>query len=418
MSFSSFYVASVATDDVELRRIRRQLVLGLAGLVVVALLLPSPVATIGYLANGPSDPSKGGSGSAGDPTTAAALTACTAVVWVILLWAGTVLLAAGAARLPGLSGRLGSRLLRALLPRSARPLVSAVVGLSLLAATAACNTATPGMDGTTGLGAGGTAPTSIATADAAPTGQPTATPGAILPGDIVAIGGLDWPVDSAALSDVEGSSQGVGPSTGAAVPTTTRSSPAPATAAGRSAVAPTTGPTTTTAATRTPAATTTPAATPATPTAASTTAISATTTPPARTPPQDTPVTGSPPTRPGPAVPTTPPGPTTPVTPAPPITPGTTQPPVASTPATPPSPRPIAGPTSPARTVVVLPGDSLWAMAARTLPPHATLAQIDATWRAWYGANRSVIGPNPNLILPGQHLRVPPPAPPTTGGSS
>jgi nucleoid-associated protein YgaU len=52
----------------------------------------------------------------------------------------------------------------------------------------------------------------------------------------------------------------------------------------------------------------------------------------------------------------------------------------------------------------VEPGDSLWVIAARHLPADATDSDIDTTWRAWYSANAEVIGANPDLIIPGQHL--------------
>jgi nucleoid-associated protein YgaU len=67
--------------------------------------------------------------------------------------------------------------------------------------------------------------------------------------------------------------------------------------------------------------------------------------------------------------------------------------------------------------VVVQPGDSLWSLAAHALGPNAGNAQIAARWPDWYAANRDVIGPDPNLILPGQVLRTPAaptgPVPPT-----
>ncbi len=59
-------------------------------------------------------------------------------------------------------------------------------------------------------------------------------------------------------------------------------------------------------------------------------------------------------------------------------------------------------------TVVVLRGDSLWSIAAAHLPAGAGPAAIDTAWRAWYQANKSVIGSDPDLLLPGQILRPPP----------
>ena len=59
--------------------------------------------------------------------------------------------------------------------------------------------------------------------------------------------------------------------------------------------------------------------------------------------------------------------------------------------------------------VVVRRGDSLWDIAARSLPAGAGAAEIAAEWPRWWAANRDVIGPDPDLLLPGQRL-VPPAA--------
>ncbi|UNX55829.1 LysM peptidoglycan-binding domain-containing protein [Georgenia sp. TF02-10] len=56
----------------------------------------------------------------------------------------------------------------------------------------------------------------------------------------------------------------------------------------------------------------------------------------------------------------------------------------------------------------VVPGDSLWRIAAAHLPPGADDAAIAAEWPRWYAANRAVIGPDPDLIHPGQQLQAPP----------
>jgi LysM repeat protein len=68
--------------------------------------------------------------------------------------------------------------------------------------------------------------------------------------------------------------------------------------------------------------------------------------------------------------------------------------------------------------VIVRPGDSLWSIATENLPSGATTAQIDAAWREWYRANRDVIGDDPNLIRPGQHLKATPHAVPTPHATS
>jgi len=56
----------------------------------------------------------------------------------------------------------------------------------------------------------------------------------------------------------------------------------------------------------------------------------------------------------------------------------------------------------------VVRGDCLWDIAKAHLPADATDSQIDAEWHRWYAANRSVVGTNPDLILPGQVFTPPP----------
>jgi hypothetical protein len=57
--------------------------------------------------------------------------------------------------------------------------------------------------------------------------------------------------------------------------------------------------------------------------------------------------------------------------------------------------------------IVVHRGDTLWGIAVRQLGPGASNARVAAEWPRWHAANRSTIGPDPNLILPGQRLRTP-----------
>jgi hypothetical protein len=57
--------------------------------------------------------------------------------------------------------------------------------------------------------------------------------------------------------------------------------------------------------------------------------------------------------------------------------------------------------------VVVRRGDTLWDIAARHLGPDATAADVATEWPRWHRANRDLIGPEPDLILPGQRLRPP-----------
>lgn len=56
--------------------------------------------------------------------------------------------------------------------------------------------------------------------------------------------------------------------------------------------------------------------------------------------------------------------------------------------------------------VTVRPGDSLWSLAAHRLGSGSP-ARIQAEWPRWYGANRRLIGNDPNLLRPGTSLRVP-----------
>ncbi|MDQ6875284.1 MAG: LysM peptidoglycan-binding domain-containing protein [Actinomycetota bacterium] len=63
--------------------------------------------------------------------------------------------------------------------------------------------------------------------------------------------------------------------------------------------------------------------------------------------------------------------------------------------------------------VTVRPGDSLWSISREHLPAGAGNAAVAAAWPRWYAANRTVIGADPNRLLPGQQLR-----PPTLPGDS
>ena len=56
---------------------------------------------------------------------------------------------------------------------------------------------------------------------------------------------------------------------------------------------------------------------------------------------------------------------------------------------------------------VVRPGDSLWAIAASELGPDAGETAIARRWPQWYAANAAAIGPDPDLIRPGQTLQAP-----------
>ncbi len=73
-------------------------------------------------------------------------------------------------------------------------------------------------------------------------------------------------------------------------------------------------------------------------------------------------------------------------------------------------PAPASETSSPGTSPVnyeVQPGDSLWSIAADALGPEATAADIGTAWPEWYAVNRDVIGPDPDLIHPGDQLSLP-----------
>ena len=81
-----------------------------------------------------------------------------------------------------------------------------------------------------------------------------------------------------------------------------------------------------------------------------------------------------------------------------------------------PVPPATGGTASPAETPTgeayrVQPGDSLWGIAARLLGAgegrQPGSADVDRLWRRIYDANRGLIGPDPDLIHPGQQLTIP-----------
>ncbi|WP_284977145.1 hypothetical protein [Arthrobacter sp. efr-133-TYG-104] len=57
--------------------------------------------------------------------------------------------------------------------------------------------------------------------------------------------------------------------------------------------------------------------------------------------------------------------------------------------------------------VIVKAGDSLWSIVAARLGPMASDVDVARAWPRWYAANRTTIGDNPAVLLPGQVLRPP-----------
>jgi nucleoid-associated protein YgaU len=60
--------------------------------------------------------------------------------------------------------------------------------------------------------------------------------------------------------------------------------------------------------------------------------------------------------------------------------------------------------------VAVLAGDSLWDIVAQHLGPEASDVEIALEWPRWYEANKTLIGQDPDVLLPGQVLLPPSPA--------
>jgi hypothetical protein len=75
--------------------------------------------------------------------------------------------------------------------------------------------------------------------------------------------------------------------------------------------------------------------------------------------------------------------------------------PETTTASTPPAPREVDG------EVVVHRGDSLWSLAAQRCGPDATAGEVMAEQHRLHTANVDVIGADPDLLLPGQVLRLP-----------
>lgn len=64
-------------------------------------------------------------------------------------------------------------------------------------------------------------------------------------------------------------------------------------------------------------------------------------------------------------------------------------------------------PASAEENVVVMPGDTLWSIAASRSAPFASDLDVALEWPKWYAANRTTIGEDPAVLHPGQVLQPP-----------
>ncbi len=67
-----------------------------------------------------------------------------------------------------------------------------------------------------------------------------------------------------------------------------------------------------------------------------------------------------------------------------------------------------AAPEHRERVVTVRPGDSLWSIARRDVGAGATEAAVAERWPVLWARNAGVIGPDPDLLQPGQRIVLPP----------
>jgi hypothetical protein len=323
--------------------------------------------------------------------------------WACLLWLCAGFVLGALTTLPGAGGRAATALVRRILPRALRHILEITLGVALTAGTAAPALAATPMDALI--------PQTVPSTSTASTGTAST--------------GTAWPDLTRPQLPAPPSPTGVPPAPQLTPSVTTTPSTPAATGwpdLSRPSVSPVpAGPV----ATSTVATARLPAGTPpapsshsveAGPTHTASAASTASALPTAGPIPQPT---GQPSATTRPASPTTPSSPAVLAsTGTPSVWPDLNRP---HTPAIGPQPRGI-GPSStapahpaeaatPTPEVVVLRGDSLWTIAARHLGPGATTAQIAREWPRWWAANKHVIGPDPDRILPGQRLQPPRPGP-------
>ncbi len=351
-SGSSARLSAVAEDRSH-RAAWSQLGAALIALALLTQALPSPIPGAGTtFASGSGDVVRQGGGS-GVLAQTALLSVVAGAVWALLLWGLAVAVVAGVAGLPGRCGRYGRVWLARIAPVAARRLVITAVGASLITGVAGCSQSgsagigtTPGADGGQESVAASTAATPTASFEPGPASWDGRGFGRAARAESTSVMSLRRP--SAAVSG--------GPLT-QAVRLAARALPADPGAG------PTGRPT---------------GDGGGGPASGSASGVDL-----------DWPTTASA-------------GPTARPTALPTVRP-------TALPTVRPTARPTAGSTDrsadrPAGSVIVRTGDTLWSIAAGHLPSGASAVDIDAAWRTWYSANRTLIGANPDVIQPGQQL--------------
>lgn len=386
------------------------------GLVAVALQLPGPTAAIAMLFGG-----RAGKG-VGGVADVAMLSLAAVSVWLLLGWVLLVVIAAAASPLPGVIGSVARTGLAVVAPVAVRNVLLTVVGASVVTGLAGCAT----VDTTSTSSTAGSADAAVAAPGAAlqlraerligiatlRISHQIAVEGSAVghgrsaPSDGDPVGpSVDWPTSSGSAGSGSGSAAAAGSSTegtptAPAAPSSTSARPSsPATSGSRPSSAAASPTTTTPTATSYPPGTT-----------ATAPIVQPTVEPTAPSVEPTTSGTTSRTTTANPSTSARGPQPTAGWQP----TPGSKSAASAAGTAAPSISVDWPGPASPSvdsatGAVVVLRGDSLWSIAARSLPGGADDAAIDRTWRAWYAANTSVIGSDPNYLLPGQILQPPTP---------
>ena len=206
-------------------------VAGIAGLGVLALLLPTPFPLTGPSPSGVGSvgvgPSGGGAVAVGVVTEHALLSAAGLTVWILLGWQMLVVASALLGRMPGQLGRGGRAMLRRLAPWSAARVVAAAVGLTLLSGTSACAAGlTPG-----GTEVGGSATETVSTSTSVSvsvpttdTGSPAVPSGGAGSDHVITSMSIDWPDSGSAVV----TSATAGPPGSVAPPRASAVAPAPA----------------------------------------------------------------------------------------------------------------------------------------------------------------------------------------------